>query len=385
MLPSAKEIEDFLAKYENADPLKLRLKLGRDFSVLIDQLEARKRLTEKLPDWIEKRGIVFPPKANLEQTSSSATSKYKRLLKSGTKGCDLTLGSGIDAHAMLDGGTMIGIEPNAELVEITKHNLNNIWKDDIRIFTTTAEEFLASNQEEFDWIFVDPSRRDQGKRTYRLEDHFPNLIELGNDILDRTTVLIVKLSPIFDIAAAIDQLVGVSEIHVVAVHREVKELLVVCSSTTKNESPIIKAVSLDFEGKVLFEVASNSLNAEKSFSDPLKYLYEPHPAVVKAGLQDFQANVYGLNKLAPLSHLYTSDTLISDYPGRTFEIEQTSAPYKNINRDLGRSIVTKNYPESVEFIRKKSKLKDDSDAFLFATSLENKRTIFIFCKCINRV
>lgn len=362
--------------------LKKQLFEGVSQKELIEQLEAKKKCKNKLPSWFNTPNIYYPNKLNIEQTSSEQTARYKSKLTHGKTLVDITGGFGVDSYffsKQID--TVFHCEINSELSKIAKHNFKIFDQNNIANIPEDGIQFLKKNDQKFDWIYIDPSRRNNDKeKVFLLKDCLPNLPENLHVLFVKTKNILVKTSPLLDISQSIKELDFVKEIHVVAINNEVKELLYILEHGFKKDITI-NAINLIRDQEVFFNF---SLQEEPSvvvtYNNPEKYLYEPNSAILKSGGFKSIAKAYGVKKLHQHSHLYTSEALI-DFPGRRFEIK-TVLPYsKNALKELKitkANITTRNFPTSVVELRKKHKIKDGGDVYLFfTTNLDNKHIVII--------
>lgn len=349
---------------------------------LAEQIESRRKIEKKLPTWYNTPKILFPPKLNLEQTSSEITAQYKASLVSGNSLADITGGYGIDSFFFSENFKKVHhFEINTELSKIVSHNLKVLKKDSISCF---AEDGLKRALEDsYDVIYVDPSRRHKSKgKVFFLKDSEPNIVEHQSEILKHCKTLMIKTSPMLDISRGLEELSNVTEVHIVAVDNDVKELLWILKDGFEG-NPSIKTVNFKKNEDKHFDFQWNHKgNAE--YSLPKKYLYEPNAAILKSGAFDLISETLNVYKLNKNTHLYTNDTLI-DFPGRRFTIEEV-VPYSKteIKKALtfkNANISIRNFPESVEKLRKKWKIKDGGDIYLFfITALEGKKQMLICSK-----
>lgn len=378
------EARKFLADHAAADPAELALRAARypdlPFRELLHQLAARRRAREKLPTWVENPAVVFPPALSLEQASSERTARFKAGLVAGERLADVTGGLGVDAWAFAETvSTVFYVEQAADLADLAAHNLPALNRPNVRVFAETAEEFLRKNGP-FDWIFLDPARRDEARpgypenRVFRLDDCTPDVLKLKAVLLEKAPNVLLKAAPLLDLDAALRQLETVETVHVVAVENEVKELLFTLSRGGAPE-PKIRAVNLLKGGaETAFAFRrSEEAAAPVEFSLPEPFLYEPNAALLKAGAFRLLATRFGLRKLHPNSHLYTSETLRADFPGRVFSVHTTLKPDRKALRAVlpeGRANLTvRNFPASVAELRKKLALTEGGDDYVFATTL----------------
>lgn len=382
-----KEVQDFINSNLKSDLTKLILK-GSPFAYvsiqeIAEQILAKNSCEKKLPTWFNSENIYYPNKLNIEQTSSEITANYKSDLVSGESLIDITGGFGVDAYYFSHKvATIAHCEINEELSAIVLHNFKQLKVKNIATNLGDGIELLQKSNDKFDWIYADPSRRNDVKeKVFLLEDCLPNIPENLNSLFLKTNNILLKVSPILDITSALNELKFVKEIQVVAVENEVKELLFLLK---KNYTQNIDINTINFN-KEEIQQFNFSLNEEvfSTFSEPKKYLFEPNAAILKAGaFQQISAHL-NIDKLHQHSHLYTSDKLI-DFPGRKFEIKHAISydkkqllkliPSKKAN------ITTRNFPETVAQIRKKTGLKDGGNQYLFFTTDVNNKHLVLICE-----
>ena len=377
----------FIKEHRNDDVRNLALQAARypevDMRVAATQIEGRKLASAKLPTWAAVEGIVFPVRLSLEQCSSEVTARYKAGLVRGTHLADLTGGFGIDCSYMSDSFTEATyIERNEELCRIASHNFALLGKS-IRVVNANSEEALASLPHQ-DWIFIDPARRDKaGNKVVSLSDCEPDVCQLESLLLQKATHVMVKCSPMLDISQAIRELRSVMEVHVVSVNNECKELLLILGEEGNEDMPIR---TVNFHGDAVQEFAYSAA-AESSASCHYassmgRYLYEPNSALMKAGCYRLPAERYGLDKLHPNTHLYTSDSLVSDFPGRVFKVEGCYGFSKKELKALNcrqANLAVRNFPEHVDTLRKRLRIGDGGDIYLFATTLHDESKVLVKC------
>ena len=365
------------------DPHQLALQAHRypdlPIAAIAEQLQVRRKAQYKLPEWFATEGLIFPPTLSMEQCSSEATARYKSSLLRGQRLVDLTGGAGVDTYYLNQSfGQTDYVEQDGRLAQLARHNFAVLGASSISTHATSAEAFLSSLLQPVDAIYLDPARRDtQARRVFQLADSTPNVLELQNELLAKATTVLLKTAPLLDIQATLQALKNVSQVHVVAVRNEVKEVLYRMDRGHTGE-PKITAINLQtaFEASFSFFRAQET-RAEVTYADPMTYLYEPHAALMKAGAFKLIAQRFGLSKLHPNTHLYTSDELMSDFPGRTFRCRAVVPYQKKATRkclsDGKASIATRNFPDTVATVRKKLGLADGGDAYLFAARMANEQ------------
>ncbi|CAM4056489.1 class I SAM-dependent methyltransferase [Flavobacterium antarcticum] len=386
-----KEVQDFINSNLFSDIQKLALKKNPfpnlDYKMLLNQIVSKGKSKEKLPTWFTTDGIIYPEKISIEQTSSEKTAQYKATLVSGARLVDLTGGFGIDDYYFSKKiEKVIHCEINADLSSVTKHNFKQLGATNIECSSGDSFDFLKNTADNYDWIYIDPSRRSSEKgKVFLLADCLPNVPELLDFYFEKANRILIKTAPILDISSALRELKFVKTIHIVAVDNEVKELLF---ELERNYTERISIKTIDF-GKTTtrFDTFLSEQTPNLQFGLPQKYLYEPNSAVMKSGSFELISSRFSLEKLHPHSHLYTSDALI-DFPGRVFQIEANFAYNKeNLKHYLQNqkcNITTRNFPETVENIRKKWKIKDGGNQYTFFTTDINNQKIVLLCTKIQQ-
>jgi hypothetical protein len=382
------EVQNFIEENINANVTTLALQKNPftkiDWTHILQQLAAKQKAKTKLPTWFETKNILFPSKISIEQTSSEKTAQYKASLVSGEKLIDLTGGFGVDDYyfsKIVDQVTHCEI--NDDLSEIVQHNFEQLKVKNIKCFADDSTNVLNQLNENFDWIYIDPSRRNDAKgKVFMLKDCLPNVPELLDFYFGFSENIMIKTAPILDISAAITELKNIAEIHIVALENEVKELLFILKKN--HEATIeIKTVNLLKDKKETFQFQLNSETQKPNYSVSKKYVFEPNAAIMKSGGFDEIAIQFGLEKLHQHSHLYTSNEAI-DFPGRVFEIknsfEYNKANMKSFLENTKSNITTRNFPETVENIRKKWKIKDGGNLYSFFTTDANNSKIVLLCE-----
>ncbi len=361
--------------------------VGVDIRKLVAQVLARQKARDKLPAWYAIEALVFPPALSVEQASSEQTARYKASLVQGALLVDATGGMGVDTWAFSQRtARVVYVEQQPELVDYARHNLPLLGVTNAGLLVGDGigllDQLTADCQEKkADWLYLDPHRRnDQGGKVVKLSDCEPNIARPG--VLDRllqyTRKILVKVSPLLDIDVALKQLDNrVEAVHVVAVQGEVKEVLFVVGNQQIDKINVkFNTVNLLPDGVVGLHFSwGEEVNAVVDFGNPRQYLYEPNAAVLKAGAFRLVAARFGLVKLAPNSHLYTSDTLKPDFPGRIFRLHALIKADKNTLKkyipELKANLTTRNFPQTVAELRKKLSLREGGSLYVLATTLQN--------------
>ncbi|WP_027879065.1 THUMP-like domain-containing protein [Mesoflavibacter zeaxanthinifaciens] len=382
------EIQEFIKNNINSNISELILK-GLPFpseisSEIINQIEAKNRCKNKLNTWFETDNIYYPNKLNIEQTSSEITAKHKASLIKGKSLIDVTGGFGVDCFYFAKQiESVTHCELNNDLSKIVAHN-NSVFKiENIDCVATNGIDYIINNDTIYDWIYIDPSRRNDAKgKVFMLSDCLPNVPQHLDNLFKKTNNIMIKTSPLLDISLGIKELDFVKEIHCIAVNNEVKELLWILDKGFDQSVKII-TTNIKKDKKHNFEFyLDEEANATVNYSKPLTYLYEPNSAVLKSGAFNSVAEQLSVFKLHKHSHLYTSEQLI-DFPGRRFKIE-TIAPYnkKKFKQQFKldkANFTTRNFPETVAQLRQKLKVKDGGTDYLFFTTDEDNNKIVIHC------
>ncbi|ASV28871.1 THUMP-like domain-containing protein [Maribacter cobaltidurans] len=381
-----KEVQEFISDNLQTDVhtilLGKRLFPNMDNKELVEQLESKKKAEKKLPTWFSSKNIYYANKLNISQTSSEVAAKYKSELVSGETMIDLTGGFGVDAFYFSKRFKhVIHIERNEELSEIAQYNFNQLGANNIDCIIGDGIKYLQSSKENSDWIYVDPSRRDKdNRRVYFLKDCEPDVTVWLELIFSRTNNILLKTGPLLDLTLGIQQLQKVHTIHIISVENDVKEILWELKKNHEEE-PLIKTINFNKDEKELFQFyVQEERDINVAFSEPLLYLYEPNSSIMKSGGFHLIGKRYGVKKLQEHSHLYTSETLVS-FPGRIFKVNKVIPYSKKSIKQLGiqkANITTRNFPETVAEIRRKTKLRDGGQNFLFFTKNLNQDLIIIY-------
>ncbi len=372
----------FIREHLNDDTNKLLLRKNIpsdvDVKFAVQQIEGRQKAKEKLPALANCPDFIFPSTLSMEQCSSEFTAQYKSQLFEDKIVIDVTGGLGVDSYYISQrAANVIYVEKNAALCDVAQHNFTSLGAKNITTHCDDGIKFLHNTSHYFDAIYLDPARRDGNKnRVVRLADCEPNVLEYLDFLFEKTNCVVLKASPMLDITQSLRELKYVREVHVVAVKNECKELLFICK---KDEpQPLVKCVNIQQNDEV--QVLSYTMEEEGSAvvqyaHQPLRYLYEPNVAVLKAGAFKLLCARFGVEKLHPDTHLYTSENLIHDFPGRAFEVQQvfalSEADLKNSLPEMQANIAVRNFPMSVADMRKKYKIKDGGNVYLFAATLYN--------------
>ena len=427
--------QDFICQHQDDDVRQLAF-LGSkypevDMPFALDQIRGRKMARVKLPRWASLEGIIYPPHISMEQCSSESTALYKaelaaRLLglpvsSSGTEMkaeneiefVDLTGGFGVDFSyiAARLGVKSMYVERQAHLCEAAKENFgrlglkNAIVKngdgieilhsfhpkkkdaasdDDSLGITYDQPRSLLKTNLGLKLIFIDPARRDDaGNKVVSLKDCTPDVTVLQEEMLSKADYVIIKLSPMLDWHRAISELSHVREVHIISVNNECKELLLVLSARNMSENLRIYCIN-DVQSFVCEEsdMESSLVKIAPSTLEEMQYLYEPNASLMKAGCFGVLSDRYDARMLSKNSHLFVSQAPIEAFPGRSFRIIAVSSfNKKELKRHLAgitkANIATRNFPLSVAELRKRLKLKDGGETYIFATTLSDESHVLV--------
>ncbi len=388
---------DFIRQHADDDVRKLALQGVKnaevDLQMALQQIAGRQTARRKLPSWAEVDGIVYPPHLNMEQCSSEQTARYKAQIVNGQSVngqlVDLTGGFGVDFYWISQGFQHRSyIEQNEQLCAISSQNFGQLGLD-CSICCCDAVSYLTT-MPHVDLIYMDPARRNEhGGRTYGIEDCTPNVLELQPLLMEKADRVLLKLSPMLDWRKAVEDLKYVNEVHIVSVDNECKELLLLLDKVHTD----LRVVCVNFnkDGEQLFEASERnglSLGEKRRFAiGETAFLYEPNASIMKAGCFEEVEQRFPVQQISQNSHLFLSSVEIEDFPGRKFQILSVSSMNKQELRialkDIERAnISVRNFPLSVDQLRKKLKLKDGGYVYIFATTMEDGEHRLFICRKI---
>ncbi|WP_278696113.1 THUMP-like domain-containing protein [Leyella stercorea] len=414
---------EFIREYRERDIRQLALQANRfpdvDMPYALDQIQGWQIARRKLPKWAACDGVIFPPHLSMEQCSSEPTAQYKLNLamewasrvesselrvensaegvnnsseqpatlnsQLSTLNChascmtDLTGGFGVDfSFTSCAFAAATYVERNEQLCHIVEHNLPLLGLNNATVVCADAVEYLSTVEPQT-MLFLDPARRDEhGAKTVMLADCTPDVVQLLPKLLEKSRFTMLKLSPMLDWHKAVDDLQGtVREVHIVSVGGECKELLLVLSTVVESELKVYCAdLSTASAPSSLFVytpgssaiVANSKLKTQNS-----KFVHEPNASIMKAGCFDELAAAYGVSPVSRNSHLFLSDEPVEDFPGRSFVVERVTTMNKGELRKAlvgieKANIATRNFPLTVAELRKRLKIKDGGDVYIFATT-----------------
>ena len=380
--------KQFIRKNLNADVPTLALKkapVGTDVSLALRQIAARQLLQKKVPQWAENEDLLFPAHLSIEQCSSEASAQYKASLLQGQTFTDLTGGLGIDTYFISQSFIQTDyVEMQTELCNLARHNFA-ILNADVDVLNEAAENYLK-HCEPKDCIFIDPARRDEhGHKTVSISDCTPDVSVLQDLLLQKAKQVMIKLSPMLDISRAMEELRHVREVHVVAVANECKELDFILERDYQGVVQYTCVNLMTCQPPLQFTMEEEHNSQSRLADGVMNYLYEPNPAVMKAGCYKLLTHRFDVFKLHKNSNLYTSEQLIPNFPGRIFEVEGWASYNKKVKQNLlhdveRASIAVRNFPQSVAELRKILKIFDGDAIYLFATTLKGEKMVVIRTK-----
>lgn len=381
----------YITENENKDPATLILQAARypDLPVgqLVQHIQARQKAKHKLPTWYRHPAVRYPALLSVEQSSSEITAAFKASLFTGNTLVDLTGGFGVDAFYFAKSfKEVFYIEQNTTLAELAAYNARILKAANIKFYSNDAAAFLHLFNQTADCIYLDPARRDNANRkVHLLQDCEPDVLALLPLLQKKAQNILLKTSPMLDINQAIGQLPTVQKIYAVAVENECKEVLYHFTSMA-NINPLVVAVNL-MPGKkdqyFTFDYVAEE-NALVKYGEPLTYIYEPNAAIMKAGGFKILAQTYALYKLHRNSHLYTSEEVIKDFPGRIFRLKAVCRYQKKellaFLPEKKANITVRNFPDTVAQIRAKTGIKEGGNIYLLATTDINQRLMLLVCE-----
>ncbi|OAQ39725.1 hypothetical protein A5893_09070 [Pedobacter psychrophilus] len=365
------KVQDFIQKNLKTDLTKIILKgsplLNISIQEIAIQIDGKNRIEKKLPTWFKTDGILFPPKVNLEQSSSEITATYKTKLINNGDLIDLTGGFGVDDMAFADKAkNVFHCEIDANLSAIVAQNAKVLGKSNVKFVIGDSQKFIEKTHKVAN-IYVDPSRRQNSQRVFMLKDCEPNVVENQVLYLKKADKVIIKAAPMLDISAALKELKRVSEVHIISLNGECKELIFVLENKEISETKIICALINQHQENIFqFNYSEEKSIQNQSFAIQ-KYLYEPDAAILKGGFFKSLTQKFDVKKLNPNTHLYTSQEITKNFPGKTFQVIQ-QIPFNNFSSAKATkkaNVVTRNFDLKPEEIKKQFKIKDGGEDFLF--------------------
>ena len=398
-----KEFSEFIERNQHEDVLNLKLKTrGKSYSFDIEQalvqIECRQKTRLKLKEFLQNPQLIFPDVLSSEQASHEAVAKYHAsLARNDDKILDMTSGLGIDAMTFARNGAIVtACDIDKNRTDILNHNktvlglssLSPVWGDSV--------DYLEKTEEKFDLIFIDPSRRDiRNRRLYNLHDCLPDIIEIQDLLAAGATRILIKASPMLDITRTLLDIKNVSSISAVGVKGECKEILIEIipgKQMSALQSVVIRAIDLNPDGSILSEFTARSGSATEDirYADVIdikngSYLLEPSAMIMKIAPWHQIAKIFSAKKLGKSSHLFITDELPSDFPGRVTEISHiVTNRNKSDLADLPATVISRNHPLSSDELRKQLRIKEGDKNFIYATRIGEK-PVLIFSRAVQNL
>ena len=365
-----------------------------DLAFALQQIDGHKRAKEKLPSWAAIEGLVYPPHLSMEQCSSERTARYKaEVAGSGELFVDLTAGFGVDASFIAQGfQRAVCVELQPELCAISSANFKLLGLHQIKVVNGNGQDYLHT-MPSADLVFIDPARRDEhGGRTYGITDCTPNVLEIINELLTKAQRVMIKLSPMLDWRKAVEDLGKeyVEAVHIVSVDNECKEILLEVKRWKGEKVKELKVFCVNLlsdgcEERFEFDASSSRPSAHPFISSPFHFLYEPNASLMKAGCFGLIADRYQMAQPDVNSHLFVSDKEVADFPGRCFIVDKVTTMNKRELKEalMGitkANIAVRNFPMSVPELRRRLKLQEGGDVYIFATTAANRGHLLLLCR-----
>ena len=391
---------DFIHQHLEADVRQLALQGAKDSEVdlpwALEQIAGWQKARTKIPSWASIEGILYPPHLSMEQCSSERTARYKSgIAGEGNLFIDLTTGFGVDAAFISKGfEKAICVERQEQLCNIISENFRTLGLSQMEVICGDSTAYLHT-MPHADLLMIDPARRDEhGARTFGIADCTPNVLEMMDELTEKATRIIIKLSPMLDWRKAVDDIERgkhhVNSVHIVSVDNECKELLLEIGQEIPSTKPSLRVVCINLlsdgrEECFEFDAKASFVPKTPCFTEIPGFLFEPNASMMKAGCFAQLSERFSLSQLDTNSHLFISDIDIEDFPGRRFVIEKVTSMNK---RDLKEAlagishanIAVRNFPMSVAELRKRLKLQDGGDVYIFATTVANQGHRLYICR-----
>lgn len=408
----------FILENEDRDSSKLLFGASKypeiDMVSAVNAIEARKKIRNKIPQWYKEPGIEYPSALSVEQCSSEITAKYKQgFIESGEKVLDITGGLGIDSFFLSrKAGKITCIEKQTALSNALKENYSLLKANNITVINCDCKEYISDlidRGDKFDIVYADPGRRSSSdKRIYSISDCEPDITLLIESLFKLSPKILVKISPMADISRTIDQISEISQLQIISVDNECKEILLLIEKGFDNRvSPAqISSVMFDtteqsnnqvvitgdiitdnvhfFRFSLEEERASSVVYADRTEN----YIYQPDKAILKGGAFKLICKRYNIDKLATSTHLYTSDNYIKDFPGRIFQVIETIPFNKSTIRSISNryhkaNIFSLNFPLTSEELKSRLKIEDGGDLFIIGSKLKEDKILIVAKRAIS--
>jgi len=385
--------QEFIRTHEKDDIFAISLAARSsdeiDYQLAIRQINGRQKIKLKVPTFYNCPHILYPVQLSLEQSSSESTALYKAAHCKGETFVDLTGGFGVDCSFIARNFKhAVYVERNSELCSLASHNFEALDLKHIQVVNNDAEAYLKT-MTPVDVVFIDPARRSNtGKKVFRLSDCEPDIGHIYPLLKAKAKRVLIKLSPMLDLTQLMSELETINEIHIISVDNECKEILLIIDTALSN-APLIHTINMTGQEQQVFSFKPDDESQSTALlaTEILQYLYEPNASVLKAGAFKTIGNEYSLKKLHTNTHLYTSDTLLPDFPGRIFNVNNvfgtSKADIKALKSVIPKAnISVRNYPQSVEAFRQKTGIREGGNVYLFACKTTDERLAIIQCNRI---
>ena len=371
------EVQQYILKHITDDVNQIALAKpvfeGVGSIELAGQIAAKKKSLFKLPTWYNQNYIYYPSLLSIEQCSSELTAAYKANLIIGSTLIDLTAGFGVDSFFFAKKAQKVtSCEIDAQLSAISAHNIKILGGNNIECLAVDGIEIIKGKDANFDTIYIDPARRSGSAKVFKLKDCTPDVTLHLSLFLKKAKRIIIKTAPLLDISAGIAELKNVSEIHIVSVKNECKELIWVIDKDYISETKITCVTLNEITKTFSFGLSALKTKTDIATIIPTGYLYEPDVALLKSGAFNLIAVRFQLQKLHQHSQLYFSDVIKPDFLGRIFEIKSvlTLNELKK-EKNLNGNVIVRNFPEKAEHLVKKYKITPSHDDFIIFTQRSN--------------
>lgn len=397
------ETLDFAWQHRGDDTARLllgKVPEGVDVRLAAQQIEGWQTARQKWPSLAANPLFLYPPRLNREQASSEATAAHKASLAGRIVGgqggvspvsiADLTGGMGVDTMALATLPIHVDyFELNPDLCDLMRRNADTLGLNNIAVHNTDSlapavpacplssvpGDRVAGKGYAF--ALIDPARRDAaGRRVAAFEDCSPDILAAMPRLQAMTRHLMIKASPMVDIAVAFKQLPPMSELHIVALRGECKELLFLIDTAAEEVEPTIHCVNLQGPSAPFVYRPSEAAAATAQIADTSvlpRYLYEPDATIMKAGCHALVASRFGLAMLSHNSHIYSSMQRVEGFPGRCFEVVAEVAPTRRalapLLPDWRANVISRNHPLGADALRRQLRLADGGEHYLIATSV----------------
>lgn len=391
------EFKKFITANINADTNKLRLKifqnLSFDVKFAILQIDCKNRIKKKLPEIFELDSMLFPNILSTEQCTAEEIAKFHAsLLSPENTVLDLTAGLCIDSlYISRVVKHVTAIEINPETASIADFNMRTNTNN-VNVLCEDSINYIENCTNKYDIVFVDPARRgDNNKRLYGLADCSPNILELIPKLKNIAKTLYIKSSPMIDISQSINELCNyVTDLWVIGINNECKELLFKVDLLAQDKINA-NIHTINFENsniQKLSKTTTESSNLSKTELTEGVYLYEPNRCIMKAQIFDTLEFKYNIARIQHNSHLFISKEFIQDFPGRKFQITEIipfkNNEIKNINKKHPQiNVSVRNFKLSTDDLKKKLKVKDGGNKYLFGTTDNFNNAILIICNKVS--